>query len=82
MGYKVRRTRQWRYYTLSGSRLLSPVREPEKLYQWLELESFVNPSQEWQDTCMTIEGDIVPAKVVNIFKKHLETSIKTCGLTS
>lgn len=81
-GYKGRRTRQWRYYTLSGSRLLSPVREPEKLYQWLELESFVNPSQEWQDSLMTIEGDIVPAKVVNVFKKHLETSIKTCGLTS
>ncbi|KTG02853.1 hypothetical protein cypCar_00012732 [Cyprinus carpio] len=82
MGYKERRTRQWRYYTLSGSRLLSPVREPEKLHQWLELESFVNPSQEWHDARMIIEGDIVPAKVVNVFKEHLEASIKTCGLTS
>ncbi|XP_058643371.1 protein mab-21-like 3 isoform X2 [Onychostoma macrolepis] len=82
MGYKERRARQWRYYTLSGSRLLSPVREPEKLHQWLELESFVNPSQEWHDTRMTIEGDIVPAKVVNVFKEQLEASIKTCGLTS
>lgn len=82
MGYKQRRARQWRYYTLSGSRLLSPVREPEKVYQWLELESFVNPSQEWHDANMIIEGDIVPAKVVNVFKEHLETSIKTCGLAS
>ncbi len=82
MGYKERRTRQWRYYTLSRSRLLSPVRDPEKLHQWLELESFVSPSQEWQDTRMIIEGDIVPVKVVNVFKEHLEASIKTCGLTS
>nr|XP_021334364.1 protein mab-21-like 3 isoform X1 [Danio rerio] len=82
MGYKERRTRQWRYYTLTGSRLLSPVREPEKLHQWLELESFVNPSQEWHDARMTIEGDIVPAKVVNVFKDLLETSIKTRGLTN
>ncbi len=82
MGYKERRTHQWRYYTLSGSRLLSPVREPEKHHQWLELESFINPSQEWHDTRIIIEGDIVPAKVVNIYKEHLEASIKTCGLTS
>ncbi|KAI7808516.1 putative protein mab-21-like 3 [Triplophysa rosa] len=82
MGCKQRRARQWRYYTLSGSRLLSPVREPEKVYQWLELESFINPSQEWHDAHMTIEGDIVPAKVLNVFKEHLETSIKTCGLTN
>ncbi|XP_051567112.1 protein mab-21-like 3 [Myxocyprinus asiaticus] len=82
MGFKERRTRQWRYYMLSGSCLLSPVREPEKLHQWLELESFINTSQEWHDASMTIEGDIVPAKVVNVFKEHLETSIKTCGLTN
>ncbi|XP_042620386.1 protein mab-21-like 3 [Cyprinus carpio] len=82
MGYKKRRTRQWRYYTQNGSHLLSPVREPEKLHQWLELESFVNLSQEWHDARMIIEGDIVPAKVVNVFKEHLEASIKTCRLTS
>uniref|UniRef100_A0A8C0YLY3 Mab-21-like 3 n=2 Tax=Cyprinus carpio TaxID=7962 RepID=A0A8C0YLY3_CYPCA len=81
MGYKKRRTRQWRYYTQNGSHLLSPVREPEKLHQWLELESFVNLSQEWHDARMIIEGDIVPAKVVNVFKEHLEASIKTCRLT-
>ncbi|KAJ8410437.1 hypothetical protein AAFF_G00193410 [Aldrovandia affinis] len=82
MGYKERQTRQWRYYTLSGSRLLSPVREPEKLHQWLELESFLNPSQEWHDTGVAIEGDIVPAKVVNVFKEQLEAAIKARNLAS
>ncbi|KAJ8253211.1 hypothetical protein GJAV_G00210330 [Gymnothorax javanicus] len=80
-GYKERRTRQWRYYTLSGSRLLSPVREPEKLHQWLELESFQNPGQEWQDGSVAIEGDIVPAKVVAVFKEQLKAAITTCNLS-
>ncbi|KAG9348869.1 hypothetical protein JZ751_029186, partial [Albula glossodonta] len=66
VGYKERLTRQWRYYTPSGSRLLSPVREPEKLHQWLELENFLSPAQEWHDARVAIEGDIVPARVVNI----------------
>ncbi|KAL7865859.1 hypothetical protein SRHO_G00111060 [Serrasalmus rhombeus] len=81
MGYKERRARQWRYYTLSGSHLLSPVREPEKLHQWLELESFANASQEWHDTRLAMEGDIVPAKVVTVFKEQVEAAIKTCRLT-
>lgn len=80
-GYKERRARQWRYYTLSGSQLLSPVREPEKLHQWLELESFTNPIQEWHDARVAIEGDLVPSKVVSIFKEQVEEAIKTCGLT-
>ncbi|KAK3569342.1 hypothetical protein QTP86_026811 [Hemibagrus guttatus] len=80
-GYKERRARQWRYYTLSGSQLLSPVREPEKLHQWLELESFINPIQEWHDDCVAIEGDLVPSKVVSVFKEQVETAIKSCGLT-
>lgn len=80
MGYKERRTRQWRYYTLSGSRLLSPVREPEKLHQWLELESFANASQEWQDAAVAIEGDIVPSKVITVFREQLEEAIKSCSL--
>lgn len=80
-GYKERRARQWRYYTLSGSQLLSPVREPEKLHQWLELESFTNPIQEWHDECVAIEGDLVPSKVVSVFKEQVEAAIKTCGLT-
>ncbi|KAJ8255796.1 hypothetical protein COCON_G00196600 [Conger conger] len=81
-GFKQRRTRQWRYYTLSGARLLSPVREPEKLHQWLELESFHNPAQEWHDASVAMEGDIVPAKVVNIFKEQLKAAIKACGSAS
>lgn len=80
-GYKERRARQWRYYTLSGSQLLSPVREPEKLHQWLEMESFTNPIQEWHDARVAIEGDLVPSKVVSVFKEQVEEAIKTCGLT-
>ncbi|XP_031438354.1 protein mab-21-like 3 [Clupea harengus] len=81
MGYKERRARRWRYYTLTGSRLPSPVREPEKLHQWLELESFANVSQEWQEAAVTIEGDVVPAKVVIVFRELLEEAIKSCSLT-
>ncbi|XP_028847582.1 protein mab-21-like 3 isoform X2 [Denticeps clupeoides] len=81
MGYKELHTRQWRYYTITGSRLLSPVRDPEKLHQWLELESFLSPAQEWHDNCVAMEGDIVPAKVVNVFKEQLEAAIKTCRLS-
>ncbi|GAA6066972.1 protein mab-21-like 3 [Tachysurus ichikawai] len=80
-GYKERRARKWRYYTLSGSQLLSPVREPEKLHQWLELESFTSPIQDWHDDCVAIEGDLVPSKVVSAFKEQVEAAIKTCGLS-
>ncbi|KAK6486982.1 protein mab-21-like 3 [Huso huso] len=80
-GYKECRARQWRYYTLSGSKLLSPVREPEKLHQWLELENFTTSCQEWHNSSVAIEGDIVPAKVGNLFKELLETSIESCNLT-
>ncbi|XP_062862670.1 protein mab-21-like 3 [Trichomycterus rosablanca] len=79
-GYKRKPTRQWRYYTLNGSRLLSPVREPEKLHQWLELENFTNPAQEWHDASVAMEGDIVPSKVVSVFKELVEAAIKRCGL--
>uniref|UniRef100_A0A8B9LQ79 Mab-21-like 3 n=1 Tax=Astyanax mexicanus TaxID=7994 RepID=A0A8B9LQ79_ASTMX len=82
MAYKERQARQWRYYTLSGSRLLSPVRDPEKLHQWLELESFANASQEWHDSRVIMEGDIVPAKVVTVLKEQVQAAIKTCKLTA
>uniref|UniRef100_A0A8C9RL57 Mab-21-like 3 n=1 Tax=Scleropages formosus TaxID=113540 RepID=A0A8C9RL57_SCLFO len=82
VGYRERRAQKWRYYTLNGSRLLSPVREPEKLHQWLELECFLNSSQEWHDSHVTIEGDIVPAKLVSIFKEHLEEAIKACNMSN
>ncbi|MGH0138733.1 UNVERIFIED_CONTAM: hypothetical protein FKN15_037133 [Acipenser sinensis] len=80
-GYKECRARQWRYYTLSGSKLLSPVREPEKLHQWLELENFTTSCQEWHNSSVAIERDIVPAKVGNLFKELLETSIESCNFT-
>ena len=81
LGYHEHLTHQWRYYSLSGSRLPSPVREPEKLHQWLELESFTNSAQDWQDTRVCVEGDIVPAKVVSLFREMLDNAMKSCGLT-
>ncbi|XP_067085495.1 protein mab-21-like 3 [Osmerus mordax] len=81
LGYHEHLTHQWRYYSLSGSRLPSPVREPEKLHQWLEFDSFTNPAQDWQDTRVCVEGDIVPAKVVSLFRAMLDNAIKSCGLT-
>ncbi|XP_071760626.1 protein mab-21-like 3 [Centroberyx gerrardi] len=81
LGYHEHVTRQWRYYSLSGSHLPSPVREPEELHQWLELESFTSPTQDWQNASVCMEGDIVPAKVISLFRESLENAIKTCSLT-
>ncbi|XP_071381893.1 protein mab-21-like 3 [Centroberyx affinis] len=81
LGYHEHVTRQWRYYSLSGSHLPSPVREPEELHQWLELESFTSPTQDWQNPSVCMEGDIVPAKVISLFRVSLENAIKTCSLT-
>ncbi|XP_007889790.1 protein mab-21-like 3 isoform X2 [Callorhinchus milii] len=75
-GYTERKARQWRYYTLHGSKLISPVREPEKLHQWLEVDQFLKSTQEWHQSDVTFEGDIVPAKVVAIFKELLENTIQ------
>ncbi|XP_067849037.1 protein mab-21-like 3 isoform X3 [Heptranchias perlo] len=74
--YTERKVRQWRYYTLSGSKLISPVREPEKLHQWLEVDQFLKSTQEWHQSDVTIEGDIVPSKVVAILKALLEKPIQ------
>ncbi|XP_072116496.1 protein mab-21-like 3 isoform X3 [Mobula birostris] len=75
--YTERRLRQWRYYTLSGSKLISPVQEPEKLHQWLEVDQFLKSSQEWHQSDVTIEGDIVPSKVIAICKALLENTIQS-----
>lgn len=75
--YMERRVRQWRYYTLSGSKLILPVREPEKLHQWLEVDQFLKSSPEWHQPDVTIEGDIVPSKVIGIFKALLENTIQS-----
>uniref|UniRef100_UPI00398E806C protein mab-21-like 3 isoform X3 n=1 Tax=Pristiophorus japonicus TaxID=55135 RepID=UPI00398E806C len=74
--YTERKGHQWRYYTMSGSKLISPVREPEKLHQWLEVDQFLQSTQEWRQSDVTIEGDIVPSKVVAIFKALLEKPIQ------
>ncbi|XP_014020575.2 protein mab-21-like 3 [Salmo salar] len=81
IGYHEHVARQWRYYSLTGSILPTPVREPEKLHQWLELESFTSPAQDWQDAKVCVEGDIVPAKVVSLFREQLETAILTCSFS-
>ncbi|XP_069745336.1 protein mab-21-like 3 isoform X2 [Narcine bancroftii] len=75
--YTERRVRQWRYYTLSGTKLISPVQEPEKLHQWLEVDQFLKSSQDWHQSDVTIEGDIVPSKVIAIFKALLENTIQS-----
>ncbi|XP_029515205.1 protein mab-21-like 3 isoform X1 [Oncorhynchus nerka] len=82
IGYHQHVARQWRYYSLTGSILPTPVREPEKLHQWLELESFTSPAQDWQDAKVCVEGDIVPAKVVSLFREQLETAILTCSFSA
>ncbi|XP_029434222.1 protein mab-21-like 3 isoform X2 [Rhinatrema bivittatum] len=80
-GYKQRRKRRWRYYTLSGARLLSPVVGPEKLHQWLEMEQFLKSSRQWCEPDVNVEGDIVPAKVLGLFRVLLEKSITSCNLS-
>ncbi|XP_010878333.2 protein mab-21-like 3 [Esox lucius] len=79
IGYRELPSRKWRYYSLTGSLFPNPVREPEKLHQWLELESFTSPAQDWQDAKVCVDGDIVPAKVVSLFREQLVTAIQTCN---
>ncbi|XP_053150737.1 protein mab-21-like 3 isoform X2 [Hemicordylus capensis] len=81
MGYKERQVRHWRYYTAHGAKLLSPVRDPEELQQWLEVEQFSQSVQQWHETDVNIEGDLVPAKVLAVFRELVEKSILSCHLT-
>ncbi|XP_030060809.1 protein mab-21-like 3 [Microcaecilia unicolor] len=80
-GYKQHKRRRWRYYTLNGTRLVSPVMGPEKLHQWLEMEQFLKRSWQWCEADVILEGDIVPAKVLGLFQALLETSITSCNLS-
>ncbi|XP_042306119.1 protein mab-21-like 3 isoform X1 [Sceloporus undulatus] len=79
-GYKERQIRHWRYYTAHGARLLSPVRDPEDLQQWLEVEQFSKSLQQWHEKDVNIEGDLVPAKVLTVFRELVEKSIVSCNL--
>ncbi|XP_078512007.1 protein mab-21-like 3 [Lissotriton helveticus] len=80
-GFRQRKARRWRYYTLSGTKLLSPVMEPEKLHQWLEVEQFPKTTRLWHESDVNVEGDLIPAKIIGIFRNLLEKSIATCKLS-
>lgn len=74
--------RHWRYYTVNGAKLLSSVRDPEELHQWLEVEQFSKSLQQWHEEDVNIEGDLVPAKVLTVFRELVEKSIVSCNLSS
>ncbi|XP_058158977.1 protein mab-21-like 3 isoform X2 [Dasypus novemcinctus] len=80
-GYQEARARRWRYYSLQGPRLPSPAREPEALQQWLAAEQFTKRRWQWHEADVNIEGDIVPARVSQAFRKLVESAIRTCRLT-
>lgn len=67
---------------MHGAKLLSSVRDPEELHQWLEVEQFSKSLQQWHETDVNIEGDLVPAKVLIIFRELVEKSITSCNLSS
>ncbi|XP_074890877.1 protein mab-21-like 3 [Buteo buteo] len=81
-GYRECQVRHWRYYTVHGAKLLSSVRDPEELHQWLEVEQFSKSLQQWHETDVNIEGDLVPAKVLLVFRELVEKSIISCNLSS
>uniref|UniRef100_A0A8C0WT57 Protein mab-21-like 3 n=1 Tax=Castor canadensis TaxID=51338 RepID=A0A8C0WT57_CASCN len=80
-GYREARERRWRYYTLRGTRLPCPLRDPEGLQQWLGVEQFVKTLWQWHETDVNIEGDIVPAKVLQVFRKLVENAVRSCHLS-
>ncbi|XP_037682212.1 protein mab-21-like 3 [Choloepus didactylus] len=80
-GYRDAREQCWRYYSLQGARLPSPVREPEALQQWLEVEQFTKRLWQWHEADVNIEGDIVPAKVLQVFRKLMGNAIRACHLS-
>ncbi|XP_042548245.1 protein mab-21-like 3 isoform X2 [Dipodomys spectabilis] len=79
-GYREARAQRWRYYSLQGTRLRCPLRAPEGLAQWLELEQFTRPLGLWHGPDVSTEGDLVPAKVLQVFRTLLERAIAACGL--
>ncbi|XP_032494673.1 protein mab-21-like 3 [Phocoena sinus] len=80
-GYREARQQRWRYYTLQGARLPCPLRDPEGLQQWLEVEQFLKSLWQWHEADVNIDGDIVPAKVLQVFRKLVENAIETCHLS-
>ncbi|XP_074044629.1 protein mab-21-like 3 isoform X2 [Macrotis lagotis] len=82
LGYRKTQSRRWRYYSMSGSKLFSPIRDPEEMFQWLELNQFLKTLRQWHETDVTMEGDIMPAKVLDVFLKLVEDAIKACNLSN
>ncbi|XP_004421155.1 PREDICTED: protein mab-21-like 3 [Ceratotherium simum simum] len=80
-GYREAKEQHWRYYTLQGTRLPCPLRDPEGLEQWLAVEQFMKSLWQWHEADVNIEGDIVPAKVLQVFRKLVENAIGTCHLS-
>lgn len=67
---------------MNGTKLLSSVRDPEELHQWLEVEQFSKSLQQWHEEDVSIEGDLVPARVLTVFRELVEKSIVSCNLSS
>ncbi|XP_075053621.1 protein mab-21-like 3 isoform X2 [Mixophyes fleayi] len=80
-GFRQKNSRHWRYYTPSGVQLLTPVMEPEKLHQWLEVEQFQKSAPQWHESDVNIQGDIVPARVLSVFQGLLHRAITSCNLS-
>ncbi|XP_063806641.1 protein mab-21-like 3 isoform X2 [Pseudophryne corroboree] len=80
-GFRQKSSRRWRYYTPSGVRLLTPVIEPEKRHQWLEVEQFQKSSPHWHESDVNFQGDLVPARVLSVFQGLLHRAIPSCNLS-
>lgn len=80
-GYREARERRWRYYSLQGTRLPCPLRDPEGLQQWLEVRQFPRSLWLWHEADVNIEGDLVPAKVLQVFQTLVEDAIEACHLS-
>ncbi|XP_004641777.1 protein mab-21-like 3 [Octodon degus] len=80
-GYREAREQPWRYYNLKGARLSCPLRAPEGLQQWLCVEQFMKNTWQWHQADVNIEGDIVPGKVLQVFRQLVEKAITTCHLS-
>lgn len=66
---------------MQGTKLSCPLRDPEGLQQWLETETFMKTLWQWHKADVNIEGDIVPAKVLQIFRMLVENAVRTCHLS-
>ncbi|XP_036991022.2 protein mab-21-like 3 isoform X2 [Artibeus jamaicensis] len=80
-GYREAREQRWRYYTLQGTRLPCPLQNPEGLQQWLEVQQFPRSLWLWHEADVNIEGDLVPAKVLQVFRTLVEDAIEACHLS-